>query len=107
MIEAQKIDITTAPRHCGKPMLGAVPYSEVYLMDCVGIGLVANFLKAKESATAFSGALKDVAHSVVSGMDIQTKATLQTANANNVLLNSTKPLTASQIALRNEIAPLS
>jgi site-specific DNA-methyltransferase (adenine-specific) len=35
MIEAQKIDITTAPRHCGKPMLGAVPYSEVYLMDCV------------------------------------------------------------------------
>ena len=35
MIEAQKIDITTAPRHCGKPLLGAVPYSEVYLMDCV------------------------------------------------------------------------
>ncbi len=35
MIEAKKIDITTAPRHCGKPMLGAVPYSEVYLMDCV------------------------------------------------------------------------
>ena len=35
MIEVQKIDITTAPRHCGKPMLGAVPYSEVYLMDCV------------------------------------------------------------------------
>ena len=35
MIEAQKIDITTAPRHCGKPMLGAVSYSEVYLMDCV------------------------------------------------------------------------
>ena len=35
MIEALKIDITTAPRHCGKPMLGAVPYSEVYLMDCV------------------------------------------------------------------------
>ena len=32
---AQKIDITTAPRHCGKPLLGAVPYSEVYLMDCV------------------------------------------------------------------------
>ena len=35
MIEAQKIDIKTAPRHCGKPLLGAVPYSEVYLMDCV------------------------------------------------------------------------
>jgi len=35
MIEAQKIDITTAPRHCGKPLLGAVPYSEVYMMDCV------------------------------------------------------------------------
>ena len=35
MIEAQKIDITTAPRHCGKPLLGAVPYSEVYLMDCL------------------------------------------------------------------------
>ena len=35
MIESQKIDITTAPRHCGKPLLGAVPYSEVYLMDCV------------------------------------------------------------------------
>lgn len=35
MIEAQKIDITTAPCHCGKPLLGAVPYSEVYLMDCV------------------------------------------------------------------------
>lgn len=35
MIEAQKIDITTAPRHCGKPLLGAVPYSEVYLMDCI------------------------------------------------------------------------
>jgi site-specific DNA-methyltransferase (adenine-specific) len=35
MIEAQKIDITTAPRHCGNPLLGAVPYSEVYLMDCV------------------------------------------------------------------------
>ena len=35
MIEAQKIDISTAPRHCGKPMLCAVPYSEVYLMDCV------------------------------------------------------------------------
>ena len=35
MIEAQKIDITTVPRHCGKPLLGAVPYSEVYLMDCV------------------------------------------------------------------------
>ena len=35
MTEAQKIDISTAPRHCGKPLLGAVPYSEVYLMDCV------------------------------------------------------------------------
>ncbi len=35
MIESQKIDITTAPRHCSKPLLGAVPYSEVYLMDCV------------------------------------------------------------------------
>jgi len=35
MIEVQKIDITTAPRHCGKPLLGAVPYSEVYLMDCI------------------------------------------------------------------------
>ena len=35
IIEAQKINITTAPRHCGKPLLGAVPYSEVYLMDCV------------------------------------------------------------------------
>ena len=35
MIEVQKIDITTASRHCGKPLLGAVPYSEVYLMDCV------------------------------------------------------------------------
>jgi len=35
MIEAKKIDITTAPRHCGKPMLGAVPSSEVYLEDCV------------------------------------------------------------------------
>ena len=39
------------------------------LGSAVGIGLVANFLKPKESATAFSGALKDVAHSVVSGMD--------------------------------------
>ena len=77
------------------------------LGSVVGIGLVANFLKAKESATAFSGALKDVAHSVVSGMDLQTKSALQTANANNVLLSSTKPLTASQIALRNEITALS
>ena len=77
------------------------------LGSAVGLGLAVHFLKTKESATAFSGALKDVAHSVVSGMDIQTKATLQTANANNVLLNSTKPLTASQIALRNEITALS
>ena len=73
------------------------------LGSAIGIWLVANFLKTKESATAFSGALKDVAHSVVSGMDIQTKATLQTANANNALLLTTKPLTASQVALRHEI----
>ena len=77
------------------------------LGSAVGLGLAVHFLKAKESATAFSGALKDVAHSVVSGMDLQTKSALQTANANNVLLSSTKPLTASQIALRNEITALS
>lgn len=35
IIESTKVEITTAPRHFGKPLLGAVPYSEVYLMDCV------------------------------------------------------------------------
>ena len=34
MIEAQNIEITTAPRHCGKPMLGAVPFlNEIVNMD--------------------------------------------------------------------------
>lgn len=30
-----KVEIKNVTRHCGNAVLGAVPYSEVYLMDCV------------------------------------------------------------------------
>ncbi|NBV95614.1 MAG: methyltransferase domain-containing protein, partial [Actinobacteria bacterium] len=30
-----KVEIKHVTRHCGNAVLGAVPYSEVYLMDCV------------------------------------------------------------------------